>query len=109
MYCLITPVWYPTGSWARNGFDNAEKLPRVVVSRTHLSVRLPFDDEQPMSSCHRRGWGVVFDVDFKAFRVRIVTKLGCFESVMSNLSGMSTIRDIFTLSDRESVGVLIVS
>lgn len=51
----------------------------------------------------------MFDVDFKAFRVRIVTKLGWLGSVVSNLSGMSTMRDNCNLSDRGTVGVLIVS
>ena len=49
----------------------------------------------------------MFDVDFKAFRVRIVTKLGCFGSVVSNLSGTSKMR--YTVSGPERVGVLIVS
>ena len=62
-----------------------------------------------MSPCHRRGWRVLFDVDLKAFRVRIVAKLGWLGSSMSNLSGMSTMRDISILSNRGSVGVLIIS
>ena len=51
----------------------------------------------------------MFEVDFRAFRVSIVTKLDWLGTVVSNLSGTSTILEILNLSDHGSVGVLIVS
>lgn len=109
--CLIRPVWYPTGTCARYGPDKVEKLLNVAVPSSHCSVRLPFIETQPMLSCQRRGWSVEFDVDFKASRIAVVTKLASSLVIDSNLSAMSTTRSKLDVEIRYSltVGVLIVS